>query len=77
MSSRKHTNYLLDAVADGYFDAEAVIAALCLSMSDEEVLKVMADNDLHNYEYDNYCEYEDDGNALASAGFGTDEDYGN
>jgi hypothetical protein len=74
---RTQTNKLIAMMDEGLISAEAV-AEMCLAyMSEDEVADMMLCNDiLDEEEEDLDCDDSDDGYALASAGFGTDEDYG-
>ena len=80
--TREYTTKLLDAVEDGLISAQAVVEMALSYMSEDEVHDMMRVNDLLYYldaedeEEDVDCDDGDDGYALASAGFGTDEDYG-
>jgi hypothetical protein len=75
--TRKCTIALLEMMDDGVMDPKAV-AEMCLAnMSEDDVEDMMRSNDLlvDEDEDDMDCDDSDDGYALASAGFGTDEDY--
>ncbi len=80
--SRHYTNLLYQAVEDGLIDAKSVMEMAMSYMSEDEVHDMMRVNDLLYYLEPEEEEEEvdsddgDDGYALASAGFGTDEDYG-
>ena len=76
---RTQTNKLIDMMDQGLISAESV-AEMCLAyMSEDDVADMMRANDIldeeddEDYELD--CDDGDDGYALASAGFGMDEDY--
>ena len=75
---RTQTNKLIAMMDEGLISAEAVAEMALAYMSEDEVADMMRVNDiLDEDEYEDYePDYEDDGDALASAGFGTDEDYG-
>jgi hypothetical protein len=75
--TRKCTIALLEMMDDGVMDPKAV-AEMCLAyMSEADVEDMMHSNDLlvDEDEDDMDCDDSDDGYALASAGFGMDEDY--
>jgi len=77
--TRKCTIALLEMMDDGVMDPKTV-AEMCLAnMSEDDVEDMMRSNDLlvdeDEDEDDMDCDDSDDGYALASAGFGTDEDY--
>ena len=80
--TREYTTKLLDAIEDGLLSPQAVVEMALSYMSEDEVHDMMRVNDLLYYldaedeEEDVDCDDGDDGYALASAGFGTDEDYG-
>lgn len=80
--TREYTSKLLDAIEDGLLSPQAVVEMALSYMSEDEVHDMMRVNDLLYYldaedeEEDVDCDDGDDGYALASAGFGTDEDYG-
>jgi len=77
---RTQTTRLLDMMADGVISAQAVAEMALGYMSEDDVADMMQcndileDEDLDEDEPD--CDDSDDGYALASAGHGTDEDYG-
>jgi hypothetical protein len=75
--TRKNTNMLLDMVAEGTLDKDQLIRDLLMWMSESEV----EDFASHSGILDDEDEVDDsmDGDhdsAMASAGWGTDEDYG-
>jgi hypothetical protein len=75
--TRKCTIALLEMMDDGVMDPKAV-AEMCLAyMSEADVEDMMRSNDLlvDEDEDDMDCDDSDDGYALASAGYGMDEDY--
>ncbi len=80
--TRKYTNMLLDALEEGLLSPQAVVEMAVSYMSESDVEDMMRVNDLLYYlepeeeEEDIDCDDGDDGYALASAGWGTDEDYG-
>ena len=76
--SRPYTTKLLDMISDGLIIPEQV-AQMCLSyMSEDDVKDMMLSNDIltENDEDFNDSMDGDHDSAMASAGFGTDEDYG-
>ena len=83
---RNLTCKVLAAMDDGMLDAQAV-AEMCLSwMNEDDLREMLRQNDVleavepEEEEEDEDYEPDDsdfaDGDALASAGWGTDEDYG-
>jgi len=78
---RELTCKVLEAIDEGQLDAKAV-AEMCLGyMNEDDIRDMLRQNDvLHVVEPDDDddadCDDSDDGFALASAGHGTDEDYG-
>jgi hypothetical protein len=78
--SREYTSKLLDLIEDGMLDRDTVIMACVKYMSEADVKDMMESNEFileeDEDEDDMDCDDSDDGYALASAGFGTDEDYG-
>ncbi len=79
--TRKYTSLLMDAVEDGLLSPTAVMEMALSYMSEYEVHDMMRVNDVLYYleaeeEEEPDCDDSDDGYALASAGWGTDEDYG-
>lgn len=79
--SRAYTSALLDAVDQGMVDKDNLISDLLSYLSEADVEDFVRKNDLLEAinmedEEDMDCDDSDDGYALASAGFGTDEDYG-
>ncbi len=77
---REATNRILELVEEGLLDRDTVILACLKYMSEDDVADMahanefFLDEDEEDEEWD--CDDSDDGYALASAGFGTDEDYG-
>jgi hypothetical protein len=72
---RTQTNKLIDMMDEGLISAQAVAEMALAYMSEDDVADMMRVNDiLEDDEAD--CDDSDDGYALASAGFGTDEAYG-
>ncbi len=73
---RTQTTKLIAMMDEGLISAEAV-AEMCLAyMSEDDVADMMLANDILDDEEDYPdCDDSDDGYALASAGFGMDEDY--
>jgi hypothetical protein len=77
MQIRKFTNMIIDAMDEGMMDPRDV-ADMCLAyMSEANVEDMAAANDLFQEDEDFDDSMDGDaGSALASAGWGTDEDYG-
>lgn len=73
---REATNKLIAMMDEGLISAEAVAEMALAYMSEDDVADMMRCNDILDEEEDMDCDDSDDGYALASAGFGTDEDYG-
>ena len=74
MSKMSELAIEIEELATEGLSAKEIAKQLGVSKSQvESVLETLDTNDLYEDEVD---EYEDDGYALASAGFGTDEDYG-
>jgi hypothetical protein len=77
---RDATNRILELVEEGMLDRDTVIMACLKYMSEDDVADMAHANEffLDEEEDEDYedCDDSDDGYALASAGFGTDEDYG-
>jgi hypothetical protein len=75
--SREYTTKLLELIEDGMLDKDTVIMACVKYMSEADVQDMMESNEfiLEEDEDDMDCDDSDDGYALASAGFGMDEDY--
>ncbi len=78
---RDATNRILELVEEGLLDRDTVIMACLKYMSEDDVADMAHANEFFLYEDEEDEDYEDcddsdDGYALASAGFGTDEDYG-
>lgn len=79
--TREYTSKLLDAIDQGLLSPQSVVEMAVSYMSEDEVHDMMRVNKLLHYldaedEEEADCDDSDDGYALASAGFGTDEDYG-
>ena len=78
---RKNTTLLLEMVAEGTIDKDALIQACLLWMSEDEVTEMAKSNEFLESDYnedDEMYESKDDDHdsAMTSAGWGTDEDYG-
>lgn len=75
---REYTSKLLAMMDEGLISAEAVAEMALAYMSEDDVKDMCLANDLllGEDEDDMDCDDSDDGYALASAGFGSDEDYG-
>jgi hypothetical protein len=92
MNVRPVTTAVLDAIADGSLDRDYLIAACLGYLSEQEVSDMCLSNDIHvanvfeddgdeDADEDDFDDFDDsmDGDhdsAMASAGWGTDEDYG-
>ena len=78
--TRKYSSILLEMINDGVLDQSTVILACLDALSDTEVRDMMEANEfLPEFIEDDDYEFSLDGDhesALASAGWGTDEDYG-
>jgi hypothetical protein len=75
--TREYTTKLLNMMDEGLISAEAVAEMALAYMSEDDVKDMMQANDILDEDEDEPdCDDSDDGYALASAGFGTDEDYG-
>ena len=79
--AREATHRILQQVEDGVIDTHELISILLMWLTDDEVEEMAQANDLF-MDCDDVDEDEDEGfdserdaEALASAGFGTDEDY--
>jgi hypothetical protein len=76
---RDATNRILELVEEGMLDRDTVIMACLKYMSESDVADMAHCNefflDEDEDEDDMDCDDSDDGYALASAGYGTDEDY--
>lgn len=73
---RVYTNMLLELVEDGMLDKDTVIMACLKYMSEDEVKDMMEANEfVVDEDFDDSMDGDFD-TAMASAGFGTDEDYG-
>jgi len=74
--AREYTSRLLDMIEDGLLDRDTVIMACVKYMSESDVQDMMESNEfILEEDEDEDCDDSDDGYALASAGYGTDEDY--
>ena len=77
---RKNTNLLLEMVSEGTLDKDALIQACLMWMSEDEVTEMAQRNEfLESDDDDDEVDESMDGDhdsAMASAGWGTDEDYG-
>ena len=75
--TREYTTKLLNMMDEGLISAEAVAEMALAFMSEDDVKDMMQANDILDEDEDEPdCDDSDDGYALASAGHGTDEDYG-
>lgn len=85
--TREFTNKILEAIDEGLLDRDTVIMACLKYMSEDEVADMAHANEFFPEEDDGYDDYsepsdgfrddvEADADVLASAGYGTDEDYG-
>jgi hypothetical protein len=76
--TREYTTKLLNMMDEGLISAEAVAEMALAYMSEDDVKDMMQANDILDEDEEDEldCDDSDDGYALASAGFGTDEDYG-
>lgn len=73
---RVYTNMLLELVEDGMLDKDTVIMACLKYMSEDDVKDMMEANEfVVDEDFDESMDGDFD-TAMASAGFGTDEDYG-
>lgn len=78
MKTREYTNRLYDMMDSGAIDPR-VVAEMCLQyMSERDVADMFRNNDLEDDELEDADDSMDGdtASALASAGWGTDEDYG-
>jgi len=78
MRTREYTNRILDAMDEGSLDVRMVIEMALQWLSEDDVKGMCLANDIccdDELEDEVDCDDSDDGYALASAGFGTDEDY--
>jgi len=76
---RKNTNLLLEMVSEGTLDKDALIQACLMWMSEDEVTEMAQRNEFLESDDDVDVDESMDGDhdsAMASAGWGTDEDYG-
>jgi hypothetical protein len=80
--ARKQTNYLLELIDSGMIDAQAVVLMALSYMSEDEVADMMRCNDVlveddEDFEDEDWDRMDGDfDSGMASAGMGTDEDYG-
>lgn len=73
---RVYTNMLLELIEDGMLDKDTVIMACLKYMSEDDVKDMMEANEfIVDEDFDESMDGDFD-TAMASAGFGTDEDYG-
>ena len=78
--ARQETNKLLEMIEEGLLDPKEVVTMCVKYMSEDDVADMMDCNELSSRlqeddEYDDSMDGDHD-SAMASAGFGTDEDYG-
>ncbi len=78
--ARQETNKLLEMIEEGLLDPKEVVVMCVKYMSEDDVADMMDSNELSDRfqeddEYDDSMDGDHD-SAMASAGFGTDEDYG-
>ena len=76
---RKNTNLLLEMVSEGTLDKDALIQACLMWMSEDEVTEMAQRNEFLESDDEVDVDESMDGDhdsAMASAGWGTDEDYG-
>ena len=78
--ARQETNKLLEMIEEGLLDPKEVVVMCVKYMSEDDVADMMDSNELSDRfqeddEYDDSMDGAHD-SAMASAGFGTDEDYG-
>lgn len=76
---RKNTNLLLEMVSEGTLDKDLLIQACLMWMSEDEVTEMAQRNEFLESDDDDEVDKSMDGDhnsAMASAGWGTDEDYG-
>jgi len=77
--ARKTTNLILDMVAEGTLEKEQLIRDLLMWMSESDVEDFAAHSGILDDEEETDVDDSMDGDhdsAMASAGWGTDEDYG-
>ena len=79
--ARNETNKLLEMIEEGILDPKEVVIMCVKYMSEDDVADMMDSNALSDRFHPADLEYDDgmDGDhdsAMASAGMGTDEDYG-
>ena len=76
---REQTNRLLEMIDDGQLDPMMAVTMCVKWMSEDDVAEMMDANELserfEEEDYDDSMDGDHD-SAMASAGFGTDEDYG-
>lgn len=79
MRTREYTNRILEAMGEGVLDPKVVAEMALQWLSEDDVKGMCLANDIccdeDELEDEVDCDDSDDGYALASAGFGTDEDY--
>lgn len=74
---RKNTNLILEMVADGLIDKDTLIRACLMWLTDLDVGDMAAKNEFFAPEEDIDESMDGDhDSAMASVGWGTDEDYG-
>ena len=76
---RKNTNLLLEMVSEGTLDKDALIQACLMWMSEDEVTEMAQRNEFLESDDEVDVDESMDGDhdsAMASAGWGTHEDYG-
>ena len=78
--AREQTEKLLTMIEEGLIDPTAVVTMCVKYMSEDDVADMMDCNELSDRfqeddDYDDSMDGDHD-SAMASAGFGTDEDYG-
>ena len=75
--TREYTTKLLNMMDEGLISAKDVAEMALGYLSEDDVKDMMQANDILDEDEDEPdCDDSDDGYALASAGHGTDEDYG-
>ena len=81
--ARENTEKLLTMIEEGLLDPTEVVTMCVKYMSEDDVADMMDCNELSDRFVEGYWDedYDDsmdgaDDSAMASAGFGTDEDYG-
>lgn len=73
--ARKTTNLILDMVAEGTLEKEQLIRDLLMWMSETDVEEFAERSGILEEDADDSMDGDHD-SAMASAGWGTDEDYG-